>query len=737
MTEKITKFLLFSVLAVTPFLKISSLYFPFISGKVYFFRLLVMLAFFSWLYLLLKEKKYRPDFKNILIIAFVLFFLAQVLASFFGVDSLFSFFSSIERGDGVIQFGFWVLYFLILISLLKKENDWKLLMSLFVVVAILVSLYAWVNFKSQSRLEGIFGNPSYLAAFLLFAIGFSAVMIEQKFFKDRRFDYLLLAIIGFFIATLIFTQTRGAYAGLAAGIVLFCLLSVLFLRKQNKKLAISCGIFLLVAFVSLTALFLARETEFVKSKPLLTRVTEITRIWEVGAVRERILTWQIALKAFKEKPIFGWGPENFGSAFNKYYDYRIGLTEPWFDRTHSQPLEILAVGGIIVFSFYLFWLFSALYLIFKIYKARKVLSFILFSIFAAYFIQGLFLFDTLPIYLGLFPFLGFLVFEYNLIYGLKDEQVSEKNKNHFREKTRRYLLIPAAFVVFFIIFTTCFIPYKANALIYKFYAFSENDLYRQSELFLKECFAINSPYTFWEVRKRAGWQFLGILEYRLDNVKNSDEIEAIKDIYGFMTSELERFVEHRPYEPQVYYLLARIYRLGHEKLGYDDVGKAEKILTKGFNYSDRRVEYFDELAQALVLQGRFKEAETTVKDYVEKMNFTGYFPFVTLGHFYFIAEKYDLAMEEYEKARTAGYNFYEIPYAYSRYLVTAEQLKDYQKVVDMASKFLERWGPDADTFFNIAVGYLNLEEKEKAKEFFFKAVEMNKDYEGYRLFFEN
>ena len=54
----------------------------------------------------------------------------------------------------------------------------------------------------------------------------------------------------------------------------------------------------------------------------------------------------------------------------------------------------------------------------------------------------------------------------------------------------------------------------------------------------------------------------------------------------------------------------------------------------------------------------------------------------------------------------------------------------------MAKLFLARWGPDADTYFNIAIGYMNLEEKEGALEYFLKADELKPGgYDEYRSFF--
>lgn len=767
----ITKILLLSVVAIVPFLKTNSLYFPYVSGKVYIFRLLVMLAFFFWVWLLLKNKEYKPNFKNILIISLVLFFLAQAISSFFGVDPLLSFFSTIERGDGVLQYGFWLLYFLILISVFRKEQDWKLFFYVFIIVAVLLSVYSWFNYNTQIRLSAIFGNSSYLAVFLIFAVGFAAIILERKFFKEYFLNLLLVLSAIFLTITLIATQTRGAYAGLAGGIFLFCFLGLFFLRKENKKLAFFCGIILFLGLVSMTTLFAARETDFVQNTYILKRTASVANFWEDDVVRERLLVWQIALNAFKERPVFGWGPENFGSAFNKHYDYRVGIAEPWFDRAHSQPIDTLATGGIFVFSFYLFWLISTIFLIFKISrpcrvptksrtldgvgrssmesgaKEKKVLSFILASIFLAYFVQGIFLFDMFAVYLGLFPFLAFVVFQYNSrlrpasfangadAAGKQGFLLRQGFSGQVGGQANLYILVPAALFSLFVIYATCFVPYKANASALKFYALTKSGFYQEAKPFLEQSFAIKSPYTFWEIRKRTAWQLVNILEYDLRETTSPDDIQMLKEFYDFITPELEKFAENKPYEPQIYYILGRIYRFGFEKLGRNDLDKAERILKKGFNYSDCRAEYFNELARILVLEGKFEEGENLVKGHIRRITSDIYFPYITLGHFYFVAGKYDLAWEQYEKAREIGYKFYENNIDYSRYLSTAEQLSEYQKIVDMALTHLERWGPDADTFFNIAVGYLNLEEKEKTREFFLKAVELKEEYEEYRLFF--
>jgi O-antigen ligase len=755
--KKITKLLLFITLAAPPFVKVDSLIFPFISGKVYLFRLLVELSFLCWIFLMIQDKRYRPNFKNVLIIAIILYLAGLIITGFLGIDWINSFFSGFERGDGVIQFALLVLYFLMLISVLKSKKDWQMLLGVFLITSLLISLYSWFNYKEQIRLSGNFGNSAYLGAYMIIAIGFTAIILEDQFSERKPAPYhpsdarigagfwpfklniLLLFFLGLlFFLTLFFSQTRGCYVGLAGGFLILTILSILFLRKEKKRLVIILCLILLIGIISLGLVFAFKNSHFIKTSETLSRLTDITEFWRLSSIKERLLTWQIAIKGFKDKPFFGWGSENFGSIFNKYYDYRVGLEEPWFDRAHNQFLEVLATGGIFLFSLYLLWIFSVFYLIFKIFKEKKLLSIILASIYSAYLIQGLFLFDTFPLYLALFSFFGFVYFEYQSVYHPEDLSIPNNIKEREARKKNplaNYILIVAATcLIAFLIYTTAWIPYRANSLTLKCFIFTLKRNYDAAGSFLNQALKINSPYVFLDVRKRGGWEFLAFLE-KID--KEKEDIESITKLYKIITLELEKVADRHPFDPQIYYVLGRAYRLGSEKLSQDDLGKAEKILRRSFNYSQLRADYFDELAKVLVAQGKFDEAEDLVKGYIKKVNREDPFLNMTLGNLYFIEEKYDLAMTEYQKAKEKGYDFFEILEEYNRYLSTAEQLGDYEKVVEICLLHFEKKGPDAQTFFNLAVAYMNLNENQKAKEFFYKALELNKDFQEWQPFFDN
>jgi len=731
----ITQILLLAVLLLVPLVKQVSLYMPYLSLKAYLLRALILLALFFWLWLILKNKEYLPKFKNLLTISLVLFLLAQVITAFLGIDSFYSFFSTIIRHDGVIQYGFWVLYFLMLLSVFKEKKDWQWLWLGFILVALWPAMVAWLGRESIWRVGfGLFGNHAYLAAYLLWAIGFCLLVLIKRYFKSIWLNVFLGTAAVFLTITLIWTQIRGAYFGLAAAILLFLVLIVLFYRQENKKLSFWAASFLLLGTVALITIFLFRDSAWVKNQPLLRRVTEISRGLEVSSIKERILTWQIAWQGFCDKPVFGWGPENFGAVNNKYYNFRVGEEEPWFDRAHNQVLDILVSGGLFLFCFYLFWLVAVIYLIWRIAQKEKILGFLLAGLFLAYFGQGLFLFDTIAAYLGLFPFLAFLVFENNQLEQ-KTDLIEVKKKNN-QLKIPLAVLIPIGVLIILLIYLVSFLPYRANYAFWQFYNFNANHLYQSALPFLNETFNIRSPYTFWEVRKRAGWELRDILgDLKVESITPAD-LAVINKFYDLIMPELEKLAAAHPYEQQIYYLLGSLYRLGTEKLGRNDLTKAEQFLKQGLNYSNLRLEYYNELGMVLLKQGKFTEAEGLMKDYVSRANFYDYFPYLILGHFYLVAEKYDLAMEQYDKAVTFNYPFVNNQLDYERYLVAAEQTGQYQKLVAMAEKYLAQHPTDANTYFNLAVGYWHLQEKTKAKEFYQKAVALDANYEQYRAFFE-
>lgn len=763
MLEKLTKLSLLAAFAIPPFIVAESLYFPFVSGKVYIFRLLVGISFALWIFLILGQpRRYAIPFKNPLVIATLLFFAALLLTAFLGVDPIHSLFSNIERADGVLQFGYWVLYFLMLASVFKTKKDWKIFFGVFVAVLATIAAGAWIDYTP--RLAGAFNNPSYLGGLMLFAIGATALLWnlltgrrpqnsqpqylgsskKQKKSRHREnsqnnqrqtlISIAAFVLLLFFFITIIFTQTRGDYLGFAAGFTIFVVLSWFWQRKRYPKLVKTASVLFLAGAVSFVILASLVNSPLVRSNPILGRIAGIPSAISSAAGAERILAWQSALEAFKVRPVFGWGPENFDVAFNRFYDYNAARVESWFDSSHNQPLDVLSEGGLALLLFYLLWIGSVLYVSRRLIKrGEPFIGITIVATYAAFIVQGLVLFDTFFSYAGLFPLLGFLTFRYEAKIGAA-KQAIETNKNAMEERINpftRYVIgsIGVLGIIAWLYFSA-WLPYRSNLFATKAFGSIKAQQFGDAKIYLDEAIRHQTPFTFFDIRNFT----IARLVELLDTATVGRDTPGLDDFYSYLTPRIEEAMAYRPLDPQIYYFGGRLYKLGGQYLGRgDDLPKAENTLRKGRTLSTERVEYVNELAEVLIIDGRFNEAEAIVLEQLRQV--PPPLSSVIAGHLYFVGEKYDLAADEYEKARKEGYEFWRKDGDYGRYLVANEELNHYDRILSMSLEFLEHRGPDPLAWFNVAVAYKNMGQEKEATAAYREAIKLDPQYRQYQQFF--
>src|SRR5688572_14827432 len=104
LTNKILRYIAIGGIFLIPFVPLiisPSLFFPFITGKNFAFRIIVEIIFFAWLILALRDSAYRP--KVSWISYALLFFLAVVgIADIFSENAFKSFWSNFERMEGYV-----------------------------------------------------------------------------------------------------------------------------------------------------------------------------------------------------------------------------------------------------------------------------------------------------------------------------------------------------------------------------------------------------------------------------------------------------------------------------------------------------------------------------------------------------------------------------------------------------------------------------------------------------------
>jgi len=114
----------------------------------------------------------------------------------------------------------------------------------------------------------------------------------------------------------------------------------------------------------------------------------------------------MALTGFEQRPILGWGQENFNYIFNANYNPRMWSQEQWFDRAHSVYLDWLTASGIVGLLAYLSLYILFLYGVWKSSLTMAEKS-ALTGLLVGYAVHNIFVFDNLASYVLFFALLGF------------------------------------------------------------------------------------------------------------------------------------------------------------------------------------------------------------------------------------------------------------------------------------------------------------------------------------------
>lgn len=443
---KTSRFFLYASVFFVAIMSTSTL-FPFIVGKYVWFRVSVDLGLIAFLLGLIFDKeseqaiaRVKQTFCSPLTWAVTAFVLAVTLAVIFGYSPGYSFWSNFERGEGGLQMLHLYIFFLLLVTLFKEEKHWRTIFWCSIAGAFLMIFYGvvagvggfWI-FKSfigstfntpGFRFSGSIGNPAYVATYLIFILFFTFYLWVSKYFKNWKAwrSWILIFSAAVFAAFFLLAATRGAVIGVgAAGVIALVYLGLN--RPRLRKWTIGLAILGIIVFGTLVGL---KDTKFVQSLGPVARIFDISLTTKTFSDRADI--WKMAWDGWLERPIFGWGPENFLQVFDR--DFNIKYFEPkagfgaWFDRAHSFIFDYLAETGVLGFLGYLS-IFAAFYWLFfkNRGKGENLENVILDSLFfvlpIAYLIQALVLFDVLATYVNLFMFMAFAVYYFHKKQELK------------------------------------------------------------------------------------------------------------------------------------------------------------------------------------------------------------------------------------------------------------------------------------------------------------------------------
>lgn len=389
-----------------PIIVTDTMFFPFITGKNFTFRITVEIIFAAWIILALLDARYRPKF-SWLFTGLSAFMVVMFFANLFGEYAPKSFWSNFERMDGYVTLVHFYLLFVVLAHTLRDKQMWTYLFGATVAVATYMAFDGWTKFlelEGARRIDGRLGNAAYMAIYMLFHAFFTIWLFIQT--RNVWLRTVLGLVLVLFVYVLLLTGTRGTFIALMGGISLIGVYTILFSRTYPVLRKIAFGVLAtVVMFVG--GIYAFQNTAFVSENKSLNRIASINLQKDLEV---RMDIWGMAYDGAMERPVLGWGQGNFNYIFNAKYHPDLYRAELWYDRAHNIILDWLVAGGVIGLLTYLS-IFAALgyYLLWRPFfhhdKANNDKYFtvperaVLIGLVAAYFVHNLVVFDNIVSYI--------------------------------------------------------------------------------------------------------------------------------------------------------------------------------------------------------------------------------------------------------------------------------------------------------------------------------------------------
>lgn len=706
------KWLLY-LLAFTPLIVDSSVYFPYITGKTMLVRLAVSIAailyasylFFSDQFRKEQYARFKKIIKNPITIFTLSFFAIFIISSVFALDTFRAFFGDVERAEGV--FGMMYFYvFMMLGALLFEKKDWMNFFRLTLVSGTILFVHEMIQFfEGTVRPSSFTGNPIYLAVFFLFVIMSALIIIVDEtkhrlsYWRILAWPIIPLSVVGIFI-----TESRGVIVGIFASILA---LAVYFAFK-GKEIKVFGKINLKTVSLTLMALavlvgaifFVTRSSDIWNKIPGFDRLAAIsstdistqTRLIAFGVGLQSINPAKNSLKEF----LIGWGPENFHIAYNIHFDPRyFEFEEQWFDRAHDKLMDVAVMNGMVGLIAYLGLWVSLFWMLAK-KKDSIGESAVLIFFGVAYFVQNLFVFDSISTYT---PF--FVMLAYGIYLTSKQSEIVHQPSNSMT-KGEISLIAGSSVVAGFITFAAI-----AFFLVPYFQMQSFLNAWRSGEAqqVINNLPYALSPYTYAQENIRPS-----LINYLSGSAKPDNQVWT--NLFNRALDAGKEMVQKEPYEPRHDLIVGKTL-LAYSSFTNDKQyeAQAEEYFKRAYDLAPKRQDVRFLYAYCLAFEGKNDQAVQLLRDTVAldpKVGDSHYFLGITLStlgesHFPESFKELEIALSssnfthlsDNKEALTSAYESF-VRYFYSkrdaadliqaatRLIIINPDHKDaYQKVIDI------------------------------------------------------
>ncbi len=742
--EKIIKFGIYLAM-VLPLVFTSRTMYPWHFGKTVLFQILVeillvlALIFFS----LNKDPAQKQASSgagrrivrfNLLDYLVVGFVFLQLISSAWGINFNRSFWGNQQRAQGIFTWLHFTVFYILVRQFFITKKDWFKLGMWAIIILFLSSILAWLGkyfsifdqiILKESRLSGLIGNPIFFASYLIIPVFLCFVWYFLFVRKDRvegnngkaifwRWFCLIAGI--FSLITLIFSQVRGTFLGLLAGIFVIWILYLIYgCSERFKKVFFISGLLILIIF-SFVYVFNQRSDYLSKNFPSIARLIDISPSTTTASTR--LMAWKIAFKAWQDRPIFGWGPENYQDAFDKYYNpefLKYSFAETVWDKPHSFPLEVLSETGTAGFACYLALIIVLVFYLIRIIKTEqddkgRLGAMILVGAVIAYVIQSGFAFETSNSLLMWIVLLALVSYYHSSV-----SQTKEYDKILFNK-----------FIGWITILAIIAVPY----LVYKNYTFYKASVQMGDA---RDAAEIASVYQ-WQKNAELVlsttvpflWEQAIFLTQDLSSFDGNNKLNKnlLEPVSPRLIEIFEREISREPDSYLYRFWLSQLYGFMGEYVDNKYYQDSNELLKEAWEINPDHQHIPLLLAKNYLLQNKTEEGIEILEELVQK-NPEFEEPHWFLGIALFRNGDEDRGVEELEKGQGFGLTYRSNIF----YLIDVyAKIEEYDKIIPLYKRLIrEDESGRAGYYANLAAIYAALGDEESVIINLNKAVELNPD----------
>ncbi|GEM_PF-5139683 len=225
------------------------------------------------------------------------------------------------------------------------------------------SFFLWMHPSFfYDRVYGTFGNPNFLAVFLITTLPFLVLALSKK--RHLVMTALFWIFLGITLVTLFLTGSRSAWIAVIMGFLLWGVLKAI--KKQGFAML---AVTVLLVVLGIGGIILQQSNPIPSLERLSVKSENLT------SLKTRLSLWKAGTQLFLSRPLTGFGQDAIKNNIEPYLPDRLKANDVFYiDRTHSELIDILVTRGFFSFIGYVGFFLTILWKSIRRFALEKSLD---------------------------------------------------------------------------------------------------------------------------------------------------------------------------------------------------------------------------------------------------------------------------------------------------------------------------------------------------------------------------